>query len=290
MSSYYEWWEGRERLQLAPSEIAADWAGKEHWLQSLSLLNKAFDVFYQARRGIAACPDSDMAYEMTKELEDAATEGCGFGGPDDLKEAFQHVEKNQHRWTDNTTRIYFGGTDKLFSETLVVEAPKAAVLFLNAMEDKLTKLRDITSDLEKQNRVLQQAAQGSTEQWNWEQMGKALKEIEKKGGKAKKYLWWAPSSVTGPLGQGVSFVSALRKIHDGATYAADLYAVYCHKGSGEVISEVTLDVAVYALGYVPILGSFYGEALRMIPAFRTWFKGQIQRHLKPLRDAGVPVY
>lgn len=290
MSSYYEWWEGRERLQLSPSEIDADWARGEHSGEAISLLNKAFDVFYQARRGIAACPDSDMAYAMTQELEDAATTGCGIGGPDDLKEAFQHVEKNNHRWTDNATRNYYGGTDKLYSQNLCVTAPKAAVKFLDAMEAKLTKLKDYAGDLGKQAVVLRQATQGSTEQWSWEQIGKALKEIESKGGKAKKFLFWAPSSVTGPLGQVVDFVSVLGKVHDGATYAADIYAVYRHKGTGEVVSHIALDAAIYAVGYVPILGSFYAQALRMIPAFKTWMEGQIERHLKPLRDAGVPVY
>ena len=104
---FYDYWEGRAQAVLDLADVDADWAQADSYtLWPLSLLNKAFELFYLARQNINLCPDGGQAKRMMKELEEAANAGWGVGDADDLKEAFHHLAKHQGRWKSNMVDIY----------------------------------------------------------------------------------------------------------------------------------------------------------------------------------------
>ena len=129
----------------------------------------------------------------------------------DLDDAFEHLIANNGRWTDSHTSNY-GGPGKIFKPAnMILEAPTAAVNFLNSVDDKMKTLREAIAQFNNQAQQVAQAQQAN----DWAKASKALKGIKDYGGKAKYLLWWAPkskmvveraSSFAGILGE---FTSAL---------------------------------------------------------------------------------
>jgi hypothetical protein len=275
MSNYY--WDGINKCYLEQRQIKAKWGqpGADDCVRKLAVLNRAFEVFYLARKNIYSCPDFDQQMEMHKELEKAATEGFG-PGVTDLEEAFEHVVENGC-WKDTNIKYYDPGQIPLY-KGVVPGAPRGAVEFLHVMQGRLRDLRAIMGDFGTQLDMLAQTNYESST--DWERIGEVLKKIEEGGNKAKKYMWWADITVPDKMERAIGFVETLGKIHDGATYIADRWAEFDRNRKGDAAFRVGVDIVAEALGCLPILGDFYGKAVRLVIGAEAWGKNLFDNHIQ----------
>ncbi len=269
------YWEGTRRAHLTRSQITAEWGrpGVAHSGTSIAFVNRAFEIYYTAHERIGQCPDADHRRLMMDSLHDAARTGWGFG-VDDLEEAFQHLHSNGGRWTDNATKSYFGGRQKVFHATLV-RAPVSTVNFMNAVDSRVAELREIMQRYHQQARELSRAADGS----QWSQVGSALGDIKSWGERAKPFLWMAPR-VQDRLGQVVSFTGVLSNIQSGLnTYGLSIRAGF------DSDAAAAIGALRAAMGWVPVLGDFYGRAVDLIPGLRVWFRDLVRDYCRRIDRA-----
>ena len=261
-----EYWLGNRQATLQRDQVRADWGrpGTEHSGTAIALANRAFEVYYTARRNINACTDSSHKNAMLQKLEEAGRSGWGIG-VNDLEESFEHLERNQGIWTDGSTSNYFGGPNKIFPNALVT-GPQGPVNFLKAVDANVEELRRILDRFNQQTQQLAQAQQND----NWTRIGDITGEIQTWGERAKPFLWWAPNAEQ-RLGQVVSFAGALSNMHTALT-------TYTNSRSAGFDSRTSAAIAALrtAVGWVPVLGEFYGRAVDLIPGLATWFRGLVQ--------------
>lgn len=272
-----EYWDGSRQASLERSQITAGWgrAGVEHSGASIGLANRAFEVYYSAHRSISAGGGAGHSVQMLAALHEAGRTGWG-SGVSDLEESFEHLVAHGGGWSDNNTKDYFGGPNKIFQRTLVT-GPEGPVNFLNAVDANVESLRGICTRYETQVRELTTAV-GSD---NWAQIGRTLGEIKSWGERAKPVLWWAPAYER-RLGQAVSLTDVLGRIHTAATmYGSSRSAGFDPR------SAAALSVLRGAVGLVPVLGDFYGRAIEMIPGLASWFRGLIQERVRRLDAAAA---
>lgn len=108
-----------------------------------------------------------------------------------------------------------------------------------------------------------------------------MKNIENNGKEAQKLMWWAPDKVLDRWQQGINFVETLGKIHDGVTYAADVWMIY-KRNPGDAALRVSVDLAAKALSYVPVLGEFYGRAVYLVIGMGDWFQNVIDARVRKI--------
>lgn len=262
------YWDGTRQAHLDRSQITASWGarGTAHSGASIAFVNRAFEIYYQALQKIGECPDPDQSRQMLESLHDAARTGWGWG-VSDLEEAFEHLHSNGGRWTDEDTKNYYGGRDKVFQRGIVT-APVSIVNFMNAVDDRVSELRSVMENYQRQTRDLARAQEAD----DWERVGTILGEVKSWGERAKPLVWFAPRVERGVSG-AVSLAGALGRIHTGlTTYTRAREAGF---DSGTATALTALRTAV---GWVPVLGDFYGKAVEMIPGLTIWFRNLIRDH------------
>lgn len=272
-----DYWLGARQASLERSQISAPWGapGAAYSGRSIALANRAFEIYYQSHQRISACTDVSHQNKMFRSLYDAARAGWGLG-VDDLEEAFQHLTANGGRWTDSATRNYYGGPQKVFPGALT-EGPVSCVNFLNAVDSKMTELKGILDRYRTQVQNLNQAQQRD----DWRTVGTVLTEVKNWGERAQPFLWWAPN-VEQRLGSAVTFVGALSNIQSGlTTYANSIGAGFDTRTAAAIGALRT------AVGWVPVLGDFYGGAIDMIPGLATWFRGLVQDYCRRIDAAAA---
>ena len=276
MSNNY--WSGTQQAQLDRSQITAHWGagGVSFSTRSINFVNRAFEIYYQAHQNINACPDTEHSTLMLRQLQEAGRSGYSILGeqPDDLEEAFQHLVNNSGTWTNDETRSYFGGREKVFNASIVT-APVSIVSFMNAVDSKMATLHQALENFNTQAQNLQRAQQSS----DWGRVGTILGEINTWGGRAKPFLWTAPA-LERHAGTAVSYVGALSNIHSGMTTYVQAQRAGFPQGTAAAIGAMRT-----AVGWVPVLGSFYGKAIDMIPGLVTWFQGIIDNRVRQLDAA-----
>ena len=263
-----DYWIGNRRAHLLASQVTAPWAARRgDGSHELMMVNRAFQIFFDARRLIRQCPDAQVRAEMTRDLESAARKGAGIGGPDDLEEAFEHLVANHGRWTDAATENYYGDTNSVYPSRLV-SGPKSIVNFLDGVDDRMEELREGAENYLEQRGAIQQARRDR----RWEVIGDALEEINDWGGRIKPFLWFAPS-VESRVEGTLSITGVLSSIHQGLTDYVNF------TGRGMTYDQALASIAFKrAIGMVPILGDFYVRAFEMIPNVRDWFVGQLRNY------------
>ena len=278
MSNTY--WQGGEQVTLTRDMITAAWAqpGVSNSGRGIALANRAFDLYYHARRNIDACPDAAHKNAMDRELVDAATTGWGTG-VDDLQEAFQHLASNGGRWTDEATENYYPQRTGVFPLSQagagIVLGPQAMVNFLDACDKKVKTLKDACEHFNTQTAILEQAQQAD----NWSRVGTVLGEVNVWGDRAKPFLWMAPATQE-RLGRVVGFAGTLGNIHSGLTTY-----VNARKAGMDQGLSAGLGALQTAIGWVPVLGGFYGKAIEMIPGLVTWYRGLLDDRIRRIDAA-----
>lgn len=272
-----DYWSGIRQATLARAQISAPWGGPgvEHSGRSIALANRAFEIYYEAHRRISACPDRDHRALMLDSLHEAARSGWGVG-VDDLEEAFQHLADNGGTWTDAQTAPYSAGPEQAFPGTLTT-GPVSCVNFLKAVDSRMAQLKAILERYRGQVHDISQAQQRD----DWSTVATVLSQTRDWGERAKPFLWWAPSVERG-VGTVVTFVGALSNIQAGLTTYAN--SVGAGLGGG---AAAALGALRTAMGWVPVLGDFYGAAIDMIPGLRAWFVGLVREHCRRIDAAAA---
>lgn len=251
-------------------------------------MNFAFELFYNCRQGIMKCTDSDMRKAMTSELEDAATTGWGRG-ISDLKEAIDHAVEykadnsihDPFQWYSNDadTYEYVEHAPKRYMDlwdsrvaTLwqdgTVKSATSCVGFVREMDKRFIELAGSAKPYSKAVDALKKLAenQNSPDQ-DWKDMGKLLKTAGTVASEAQRWMWLAPDTLQGYekyIGNASSFLGVANKIKDIGNN-------YVHYGN-----NLEMAILEEALGFLPILGGFYAQALHMIPGIERWFKRIVQ--------------
>ena len=272
-----DYWNGTRQASLERSQISASWAapGVAYSGRSIALANRAFEIYYQSHQRISACDEANHRTQMLNSLHDAARSGWGRG-IEDLEEAFEHLTRNGGRWTDSATSNYYGGPQKVFQGALT-EGPVSCVNFLNAVDSKMTELKRILEQYRTQVQRISQAEQ----QDDWTTVGNVLTQVKDWGERAKPFLWWAPNAER-HLGTTVTFAGALSNIHSGlTTYTNSRGAGFDPRTSAAIAALRT------AVGWVPVLGDFYGAAIDMIPGLTIWFRNLVEDYCRRIDAAAA---
>lgn len=245
---------GTEKASLAASDITASWADDDRLSGHLQVANRAFDLYHTAITNIHQVPDSDQRSRMQEKLSNAARSGWGWG-VSDLNEAFEHLADNNGKWSDNNVKSYMGGPNKCINEMLI-KGPSAAVNFLNAADEGAAVL---TAETERFRRE-KARAENARQRDDWETVGTAIGNIKTGAEVITPWLWTAPAYQR--VGsRTIAFADVCGKMHGGAKAYVDM-----RNQAGWSRNESAAYAAlVVAVDFLPVLGSFYGEALKMLP-------------------------
>lgn len=277
MGQSNKYWSASEQAYIEQSNVEAAWGkpGVSYSSVAVGCLNFAFEVFYTAKTSILQCEDASQRAGMLKELHGAATDGWG-SGVQDLDDAFEHLIANNGKWTGSHTSNYYGGPGKIFKPAnMILEAPTAAVNFLNSVDDKMTTLREAIAQFNTQAQQVAQAQQAN----DWAKASKALKDIKDYGGKAKHLLWWAPKAKI-VVERASSFAGILGEF----TSALDLYERGLQAGLPREVSASLVALRT-AMQFVPVLGSMYGQIVDGIPGLVEWFKNLNEEYFRRIDRA-----
>jgi hypothetical protein len=274
-----DYWTGTGLAHLDATHISAPWGRGSYCDQRISFANELFQFWYNARRNIAACTDHSHQTAMTRELVDAGKSGAGFFSIDDLEEAFEHIHSHGGRWTDDTASLtYFGNPNQVFRQGgLINDMPKPFVKFAQAVDRKFQALRSAMNNFDQQTQIIE--PQLASSRPDWDRIGTALTQVSEWGERAKPFLWARPRAAR-VVGTTASFASALSNIHSGAsTYAAARSAHFPHGPA------VAIGVLRTAVGFIPVLGAYYGGMVDLIPSLRTWFTNLVEQRVQRIDRA-----
>ncbi len=281
-------WSGALKIQLRPQDAAG--SALQNRVQAVAFLNRAFEVFYECRAGIAQCSDTEMRQQLIQELEDAAITGPDQTTCSDLRSAMCHAaaEASQigtirhYRWRDDQLQIYsctkfhqqlafdaFGARRPTIWQEGDVSSAKAAVQFLHRMDEKLWKLQDGLARFETAWREVDRAAVelhrrgGRSTDGDWRALGHRLRNMVMEVKRAQRYMWLAGArlherfaKLNATLGSSVSVPSAVTRFNSLADRMI--------KGTA------TFATLKDALDLLCVMGSFYGSALGLIPGAADW--------------------
>ncbi|MBI1832095.1 MAG: hypothetical protein HYR84_11665 [Planctomycetes bacterium] len=286
-SSNY-WW-GNSVAKVASDQVSASWGRGNGAGPRRDVLNRAFQIFAATRQNIAKCMDDEQARAMTNELEDAAY--CGWGrGVRDLEDAFGHMVESVDAgsgWTDDHTEDLWGGSSSCFwpgspdvdpyapkgwvpCSAWIPDAPAAGANFINAIDKKMKELSALASD----HFSLVGQAKEAKEKNSWKEYLDLLADIQKKGKKALKWLWWAPR-IKAAGGQFLSGVNILEKIAKHADTVMESKNTFPDMPWE---AAVGIELAATAAEGLPLFGKLYAEMFRGMPKLFASFKGMIERY------------
>jgi hypothetical protein len=271
------YWNASDQASIQQSGVDADWGrpGVPYSSVAVGCLNFAFEVFYTAKTNILQCEDASQRAGMLSKLHDAATNGWGRG-VQDLDDAFEHLIANGGRWTDSHTSNYYGGPGKIFKPAnMILEAPTAAVNFLDSVDDKMKSLREAIAQFSSQAQQVTQAQQAN----DWARASTALNGIKDYGGRVKYLLWWAPRARM-VVERANSFAGILGEF----TSALDLYQRGLQAGLPREVSASLVALRT-AMQFVPVLGSMYGQIVDGIPGLVEWFRNLNEEYFRRIDRA-----
>jgi hypothetical protein len=275
-----QYWLGTVQARLQENHVDATWDAGTNFEKSpvaakVNILNKAFEIYYDARTSIQKCPDQGVRQQMQSDLEDAATTGWGLG-VSDLEEAFQHLCQNGGRWKDNNTARYYFRPDKPKCFSVYVEdAPAAATNFLFAVEDRLAIVQEAAADLKSKKESLDRGSERELKQWD--QIGKALDGIVKWGKRVEPHLWGAPS-VQDKVGRIVGMAEVISDIHGsiGKIQERAAHVVLLTDVGFKPKEAAALEALTVVLDRVPVLGKFYANAMELFVTLPAWMQDLMQ--------------
>lgn len=294
-------WRGDAKIQLIPNDVKG--SSLENRILAISFLNRAFELFYECRRGIALCGDTRMQEIMTKELEAAATNGSHKGECDDLKEAIEHAtaQKSNHKfsapyqWRDNKLQSYqcsrfhqkmafdtFGGRyPTIWQEGDVISA-KAAVRFMCEMDDRVSVLQSIFGNIERKWRFVHRTGlrlhrSGSKPADNeWKALGNHLKSLTFSAKESQRYMWLSSGQLEERFNKLTSSLGSSTTVL-GVALRIDALADRMVKGSASLTSLKE------ALELLCVLGTFFARAFDLIPHAKTWINHMNSRRWNEVR-------
>jgi len=302
-----EYWNGSKHAYLKKDDVSANWINASYGNRGLHATNKAFCIWYHARKTTNAA----NSFEMSKTLEDCGYTGWGRG-VDDLDEAFKHLIKNNGKWTDNTSGsfMYNGHCGDYMATGNGINVPHDAIPpscrnFLTAVDDMTPKLQKVMQEYQRLLSAIQTIKlKPDSPKSDWERLKDNMETIKKSAEEVSRYLWLAPptlqtflpyttprrvminrlSDVTDKLtmrtNQTVKFLDVVGNLHDSLTlYVQATQAFNSDKRIGLAFAGLS-----YALTYIPVLGSFYGEIVKRIPGLVVNWKNFVTEYTRKFND------
>jgi hypothetical protein len=258
MNKYYH---GVVQAQVDQKDVHAAWINKPRADVGLVLLNKAFEIFYKAYDAISEVTDADLRRELGRSMYKAADAGWNptsyLGNVNSLTDAFNHLEKNDGCWKDSNTDLYNGGSDTFVGPHFqaVSTVPSCAVSFLEAVDENRGKLRECLGNCNDGLKELTESAD------HWEQVGKALKGVEKYSKYAKPLLWLTPKTLQEAFDTVVEWDERIDDIH------GNIDTIIAYGTSNHPAEDAIFQAFVAVLQYVPVIGPSYGRIVAEIPNF-----------------------
>ncbi len=277
-----KYWDGDEHAVLKKEDVSASW-GSGH-PRRIDAANRAFCIWYHGQKTLSENVTSKSWSLMFKSMNDCGRTGWGFG-VSDLEEAFDHLIKNNGKWTDNNTANYYGGKGKSYKWGLISDVPEGCANFLTAVDNQLPKLKKAITEYQKSCQALQTIKLTKSPS-DWEKVKTHVDNIKTSIDYGVKPLTWImPATITAHLpinsntlprmnniedladgiysraGKAVTFLDTVGKIHDCMTIYVDATKAF----DGDRRVGVAFAALSYALTFVPVLGGFYGAIVQKIP-------------------------
>jgi hypothetical protein len=275
-----EYWQALDRPVLVSREVHAPWGGDPN---AVAFTNKAFELYYRARRGAEAVRDAAQRDAMVSALEACAGDRSGTG-VSDLRGAFEHLEADgdDHcEWWDGEIAEYDGASTNVPTHRTIwprsVVGPRSAVAFVQALDSSMQTLA--ASAQRHDDLVGELIERIEAPDRDWTSIGMTLGRIVAIARETSPYLWLAPE--IGRLGSlSGTFVRACAKLDGYARkiVVAGAVGASIEGGPERAALESTL-------GYVQVLGCFYAAALDMTPGLRMWCQHRVQRRRDQLEAA-----
>lgn len=267
----------------------------------IDAVNRAFCIYYWAKKTLNDSVGASHWSAMRDALNDCATSGWGMG-VDDLQEALHHVDSNGGRWTDSSTKTYFGGRGKSYSRALISDMPVSCANFLSAVDDKLPQLQTALQEYQQQCQALEHLRLTEENETDWERIKTSIDTIKTTAERVKPLMWLVPAAVqanvprlavgspaarieafsaagTTRLNQTISFLDTVGNIHDALTVYVDATQAF----RGDHRMGLAFAALSYAMTFVPVLGTFYGTIIQKIPGLVTsWTEFMEQYHRERL--------
>ena len=300
-SKYYDYLLGYDQVYLTRKMIHADWGNNP---RAVEFTNFAFKLYYQMRRNLDRYRPTDKKHikfkkELIDKLEEATKKGSSILHWGDLNTAFKKLGRDgadRNQWRDSKTMTFKGATPKgvvIGAKKSIwkgnVVAPAAVVEFMTVVDQHIQELSAFAEAHIKHSKIVVNAANDPAA--NWKLINKSLAFISTNADRASQYLWLAPAtlSLTNKgatlskkaslyIEKGETFFSTVSKISGYASkilQVGDDFVKYKKTG---MTNEDAAEMAILksALGYLPILGSFYAEALDLIPGLKKWFQNLVK--------------
>jgi hypothetical protein len=265
----------------------------------LNVLNKAFEVFYNARQALKCC-DGKTKTALSKVLEECSDKGWGRGVTC-LDNAFNHLDKNKSKkikWTDDNVKHpqpYKKVWDGFNQLGFWGDAPEGAVNFLNALEEKLTEDGEAIAGLMEDVKSLPELLDAG--EVNWKKISESLEKAEKKCDKASRALLFTSAiaakikrteDASEILAEGSEYFEKVGKGVKAAGEIADAINDYkrgCRAGMSkpQAVAFVALKTV---MNKVPVFGEGYAAVIGGIPDTMRFFQEQHDRTMAAIEAAG----
>ncbi len=258
MNKYYH---GTFQAKMDRTDVHAAWINLPRADVGLVLLNKAFEIYYLACDAISDVTDDDLRRELSQSINKAANAGWNpssyLGKVNSLTDAFNHLEKKDGCWTDTNTDLYNGGPDTFVGPRFqaVSIVPSCAVSFLEAVDGNREKLRECLGNCNGGLKELTESAD------HWDQVGAALKGVEKYSKYLKPLLWLTPKTLQEAFDTVVEWDERIDRIH------GHIDTIIAYGTSNHPAEDAIFQGFVAVLQYVPVIGPSYGKIVAEIPNF-----------------------
>jgi len=251
----HQYYYGGEQASVEAADVDAAWKSES---RALTLLNRAFEIYYDACNAIKRVDDPELQQTLELSLDKAAKYWYSLysfpGKVNTLVGAFEHLDKNDGRWTDNNTGSYNGG---IGGAGWVQVVPSCAASFLRAVDENIEKLRDCLGSFAQ---GLADMKKGDEDN-KWEKVGKGLEGVEKYGKYVKPLLWLAPEALKDAGETVLEWDEKIAKVHG---YASKLMTI---GASNQPLDDFLIIGLTEVLNYAPVIGGFYGRIVAEIPGF-----------------------
>lgn len=279
------YWDGENHAVLRRENIKASWARKNYSNVSIDAANRAFCIWYWGQQTLNDTAGEPHWSRMYKTMRECANEGWGWG-VSDLRESLWHYAKNGGSWSDDNTKIYFGGDGRSYRRTIISDMPEGCANFLDAVDDKLPELKQAMQAYQQKCEALRRLkVSSSSSTSDWDRMKDDLSAIKSHAERAKSMMWMLPPTVTARMPNTSVGWSAARRVEefaDGATTWLDrsvkifdvvgkitdgitVYTEARQAMGGDRRAGLAFAALHYSMNFVPVLGSFYGTMISKIP-------------------------
>jgi hypothetical protein len=299
-STSNKYWNGEEHAVLRAGDVSAPWATEG---RGIELANRAFCLYYHGVRNVQASRGDENHEEMWGSLSRCAT-NRRVGVLDfrsdllgrkvlSLQAAFQHLEENDGRWTDENTLNYSGKAGRGFTN----KAPHGPAVFLASVDAELeamvTNLGRFQASCQELSQRRPSAHDGSRD---WQEVRNLVNRAMTAAERSRPILWLGTSTISArlPVGRLSRSVSGLNEALDGhltrtvkvfevfnqIADALDIYMDETHRpGGGDRNFALGLAALNFAMTLSPVLGAFYGPIISRIPGLMTdWERSMANYH------------